>query len=289
MLYIEGFSLIFFCGVILLTSESNYIKQNTNNNNPNQQLFPNQSLYELRPPAKETMKKIANEPLFILLSLSIIFSFFVFSSIKHWSTYYMIQHIEISDRGIRFCAFALIIFSGPIIGIVFGGITTSLIGGYEQKKAVVYCLLYHIIGYGFSWVLFLFESTVLYILSLWVLFFFNSASVIIELGILITVFPSPCKGDAFCFLNFLIYLIGNLPSCLIYGTLNESTKSINDKTGIFFSVQMNILSIFVLLIASFIRFNKPSPVYPVSKNRVTEIVAQGIGFIFGQYANIINE
>lgn len=287
MFYFEGISLIILSGLIILTPDIYYTRHK--NNNSTQQLTSNQSLYELQFPSKTSMKKITNEPLFILLSLSIISSFFIFYSIKHWSTYYMIKHLEILDRGIRFCAFTLIIFTGPIIGIVFGGITISLIGGYEQKKAIMYCLMYHVVSYSFSWVLLIYDSFILFILSLWVLFFFNSASVIMELGILITVFPLPCKGDAFCFLSFLIYVIGNLPSSVIYGALDHSTKFINKSSALLFALQMNVISILFLIVASLIRCLKQSQVYPISKNRVTEIVAQGIGFVYGQYANLRNE
>jgi predicted MFS family arabinose efflux permease len=84
--------------------------------------------------------KILCNKLFLFTTLSNSVAFFGMSVIQYWGDKYMDKILKMETTP-RFIAFGSLCLLGPIVGMVFGGIICSKLGGYGKKKSIVFIIL----------------------------------------------------------------------------------------------------------------------------------------------------
>ena len=74
--------------------------------------------------------------LFSALSMSCVF--FVITVIQFWGSDYM-KNVLLIDENSASISFIIVCITAPTLGVVLGGICTTLMGGYEAKKSILLC------------------------------------------------------------------------------------------------------------------------------------------------------
>lgn len=197
------------------------------------------------------------EMVFLFTGLSNSVVFFTMAVIQFWAPEYMEKVLGEQSEYKRFIMFGIVCISAPILGILAGGILGSCVGGYTQKKTIFICIGLSIFSIAAG--LFVPECTIVwtFAISLWAFFFFSTAMIPIETGIIISSLPPKLRGDGFSVMNFLLNLVGNLPSSYVYGALYDYFKD-NDKTqAMRIIMYYNFVGLISIIIATIFRVRKP--------------------------------
>ena len=173
------------------------------------------------------------------------------TAFHYWISDYMKNALEIEDSKLIFASYTIMNILGPTGGILAGHILTKIFGNYENKKAGNGIILFHIIACSFG-LMIPFMSEIYLFCTMTVLYFiFNSATLSMLHGIIITSVSPELKGTAFGFSNLFSSLLASGPSPVLYGAVNdafkESSKSIamialmaSGSIGVLFSILMSL-------------------------------------------------
>lgn len=75
---------------------------------------------------------LISDGVFVCLSLALTGLYFLVTGIQYWAPYYM-QTVLGMTREQATWYFSAMSFSGPISGVIVGGIVTQMFGGYAVK------------------------------------------------------------------------------------------------------------------------------------------------------------
>ena len=120
-------------------------------------------------------KMLCNK-LFLFTTIANNMAFFSMSVIQYWGDDYMKQVLKVGNST-RFIAFLCLVLLGPILGILFGGIICSHLGGYGKRKVMIFVIIAVIIGSLVSITTALYNNTILFILINWLFLFFICATI----------------------------------------------------------------------------------------------------------------
>ena len=168
--------------------------------------------------SKTNIPKILCNKLFLFTTLSNSVSFFGMGIVQYWGDKYMEIVLKIKTT-LRFILFAGLCLLGPILGIVFGGVMCSKLGGYNKKKAMTLTVILLIIASVISSLVTLGNNTVIFVLFSWCYLFFLCAAIPPESGIIISSLEKTLRGDGFALSNSILNLIGSFPSSYAFGAL----------------------------------------------------------------------
>ena len=88
----------------------------------------------------QKIQSMLKSPIYCGLVVSISGLYFVVTGIQYWITAYMIQVLGASPDTAAIY-FVVITLTGPIVGVVVGGILTQYVGGYNSTKGqLLQCL-----------------------------------------------------------------------------------------------------------------------------------------------------
>lgn len=203
--------------------------------------------------------KILCNKIFLFTSLGNSIAFFAMSVIQYWGDKYMDKVLEVS-KSTRFIAFSCLVLLGPILGILFGGIICSYLGGYGKRKVMVFVIISVILGSLISITTALYNNYIIFILISWLFLFFVCATIPPESGIIISSLDNNLKGDGFSLSNCIGNLIGNFPAPYIFSLFADffNNENENDYTHYRYawSVSMcfNFLGVFFIIMAGIYRF-----------------------------------
>ena len=85
--------------------------------------------------AKATTWQMLKNREFLLSSVTISLIFFVVAALQYWITKYLIVVLGV-DTNIVFAYFSFACITGPVGGMIMGGLVTSKLGGFNSKKTI---------------------------------------------------------------------------------------------------------------------------------------------------------
>jgi MFS family permease len=176
-----------------------------------------------KPKSKSNIPKILCNKLFLFTTLSNSVSFFGMGIVQYWGDKYMELVLKI-ETTLRFILFGGLCLLGPILGIAFGGILTSKLGGYNKRKAMTFTVILLIIAAVISCLITLGNNTVVFIAFGWCYLFFLCAAIPPESGIIIASLENNLRGDGFALSNSILNLLGSFPSSYAFGSLLDIYK-----------------------------------------------------------------
>lgn len=69
------------------------------------------------------------------MCFSATFLYYVVTVIQFWFTDYMITYMGM-EKGFVFLTFGAVSITGPVMGVIFGGMVSSKLGGYNNTKSL---------------------------------------------------------------------------------------------------------------------------------------------------------
>ena len=136
---------------------------------------------------------------------------FIFQVIHLFITDYANNGLKVDDTKILLKYYGSASVFGPILGGSFGGLVSTRLGGYEDKKSVWVCIGFGLLTLGAVFPLAFARDIYIFSISLFCFFFCASAILPTIVGYIISSVPKEHKG-AGSSLNMLITtLCGNLP------------------------------------------------------------------------------
>ena len=209
------------------------------------------------------VKKILSNKLFLFTTLSNSVSFFGMGIVQYWGEIYMELVLKM-DATFRFIIFSLLCLLGPILGMIFGGLVCSKLGGYNKRRAMVFIIILLIVAALLSSLITLGNNTIVFIIFSWSYLFFLCAAVPPESGIIIASLENNLRGDGFALSNSLMNLLGSFPPSYIFGALSDLIKSripkeeANNYSHYVYSWMLcmvyNYIGVILIIIAGFFRF-----------------------------------
>ena len=163
--------------------------------------------------------------------------------------------------------FAIVCVTSPPVGILLGGIIGNKIGGYTNKKSIIWCIGSVIIFCVVASACPFMNNAWLFAADIWIYLFFSSAVIPLETGIIINSLQPKLRGDGFSVMNFLLNLTGNLPASYVYGLLDDNFKEKNKKFAMTVCMLYNWFSLVTLSIAAIFRYRKKDPEEAITDNK----------------------
>ena len=209
------------------------------------------------------VKKILSNKLFVFTTLSNSVSFFGMGIVQYWGEIYMELFLKM-DATLRFIIFSLLCLLGPILGMIFGGLVCSKLGGYNKSKAMIFIIILLMAAAILSSLITLGDNTIVFIIFSWSYHFFLCAAVPPESGIIIASLENNLRGDGFALSNSLLNLLGSFPPSYIFGALSDffknkiSEEEANNYSHYVYSWMLcmayNYVGVILIIIAGIFRF-----------------------------------
>ena len=209
------------------------------------------------------VKKILSNKLFVFTTLSNSVSFFGMGIVQYLGEIYMELVLKM-DATLRFIIFSLLCLLGPIVGMIFGGLVCSKLGGYNKRRAMIFIIILLMAAAILSSLITLGDNTIVFIIFSWSYLFFLCAAVPPESGIIIASLENNLRGDGFALSNSLLNLLGSFPPSYIFGALSDffknkiSEEEANNYSHYVYSWMLcmayNYVGVILIIIAGIFRF-----------------------------------
>ena len=207
--------------------------------------------------------RILCNKLFLFTTLANSVAFFGMAIVQYWGDKYMELVLEM-ETTLRFFIFSALCLLGPILGMVFGGIVCSKLGGYNKRRAMTFIIILTIVSALISSVITLGNNTVIFILFSWCYLFFICASIPPESGIIISSLENSLRGDGFALSNSILNLLGSFPASYAFGSIldlfekNMSKEDVANHKHYIYTMMTcmayNFVGVVLILIAGVFRY-----------------------------------
>lgn len=209
------------------------------------------------------VKKILSNKLFLFTTLSNSVSFFGMGIVQYWGEIYMELVLKM-DATLRFIIFSLLCLLGPILGMIFGGLVCSKLGGYNKRRAMIFIIILLMAAAVLSSLITIGDNSIVFIIFSWSYLFFLCAAVPPESGIIIASLENHLRGDGFALSNSILNLLGSFPPSYIFGALSDffknkiSEEETNNYSHYVYSWMLcmayNYVGVILIIIAGIFRF-----------------------------------
>ena len=213
--------------------------------------------------SKNNIIRILCNKLFLFTTLANSVAFFGMAIVQYWGDKYMELVLEM-ETTLRFFIFSALCLLGPILGMVFGGIVCSKLGGYNKRRAMTFIIILTVVSAIISSVITLGNNTVIFILFSWCYLFFICASIPPESGIIISSLENNLRGDGFALSNSILNLIGSFPASYAFGSIldlfekNLSKEDVENHKHYVYTMMTcmayNFVGVIIIIIAGIFRF-----------------------------------
>lgn len=193
-------------------------------------------------------------PVFMFVNFANAVNYFAMGVLKFWTPDYMKNVLHVSDASLITYAFSIMSLTGPTLGVITGGITGTLIGGYKTKKAILLCILFDILACATGIPTSFVSNFTVFCVLAWVFFFFSTALLPLEAGIALVAVEESIRGDASTVNNFILNVFGNLPPPFIYGLINDAVSAEYPKLALQSIFYLRLLGIAILIVGSIYRY-----------------------------------
>lgn len=226
--------------------------------------------------------QIIKKKVFILCALALSNLFFIITAIQFWgSDYEKLVLCEKEDSKILL-SFAIVCITSPTFGLFFGGLISTLTGGYEAKHSIFVCLVFGLLAGVAAIPVPITDDLMYFTFYLWLVLFFGAAILPNLIGIIITSLPHHLRGSANSITNLITNLFGYLPAPAIYGFIYEHSKESNNRLAMQIIMYSSFLGSILLIFAMYFRFKinkdeetlKERKTSLISKNSLTDNLAK---------------
>lgn len=125
---------------------------------------------------------------FVGLCLTLTGIYFVVTGIQYWMPSYMKNTLGTTeDMGAT--VYMVLTFSGPISGVIVGGVATSYLGGYNTKGGQIIQCVFGLLAVACAAPIAFFPSLTGFAIFMWLLLFFGGAVVPPVTGIMLNSVP----------------------------------------------------------------------------------------------------
>ena len=157
---------------------------------------------------------------FVLLTLAIASLYFVVTGLQYWVSAYLMITLQIEAEEVYYY-YAFTCLTGPIAGVIIGGIIFSYIGGYNSPKAyALACLLGFFACVACLPVPYCDNKYLVYLL-LWFVFFFGATIIAPLVGFMLASVQPERRTAANSVATLSYNLFGYLPAPFIYGLFSD--------------------------------------------------------------------
>ena len=156
--------------------------------------------------------------IFLFATLANSVAFFGIGVVQYYGDKYMDKVLNIKGT-LKFILFGSLCLLGPTLGMVFGGIVCSKLGGYVKLASMKFVIISMLLASVISCLIACHENMVLFIITALFYLFFIGASVPPESGIIISSLDNNLRGDGFSLCNCLLNLVGSFPSSYAYALI----------------------------------------------------------------------
>lgn len=158
--------------------------------------------------------------------------YFITTGIQFWMTDYWVAVLG-KDKTSGVVTLSLTTITGPITGVICGGIVFNKLGGYTSPKsypvAVFVMAMAACLGFPIPFVK---DFIPLVVGLLWGQFFCGGFCMPVLTGILLNSVPIPCRTMANSIANLFYNLFGYLPAPYAYGLAYQLTGSGTSRAGL---------------------------------------------------------
>ena len=207
--------------------------------------------------------KIICNKIFLFSSICNSVAFFGIGVVQFFGDKYMDVVLEI-DSSIRFIFFGLLCLLGPTLGMVFGGIICSKLGGYTKRNSMTFVIISMALASTISMFIACHTNILLFIITAWTYLFAIGAVIPPISGLIISCLDNNLRGDGFSICNFLNNLIGNFLSSYVYSLIvdafalkdKEEDAKYTDKYRYAWMITMgyNFVGLLFVIIAGIFRY-----------------------------------
>ena len=151
--------------------------------------------------------------------LSLCFIYFVVTGLNYWATDYILTVFQVEEHVVQ-TLFAIVCVTGPICGVILGGMLTTRVGGYTTYSAlkllVAESVFLPILGLPIAFMQ-TFKATLFLI---WLILFIGGMALPNLMGIMLSVVEDHEKTTAFSVACFAFNAIGFIPAPFLYGVVS---------------------------------------------------------------------
>lgn len=189
------------------------------------------SIFQTRQSTKDEKKKmtycmefkyIMRNPLFINGALGRSILLGVNTAFHYWISDYMKNAIHIENPHVIFWSYTLMNIGGPVGGVFAGSFIQYFFGGYENKHSASVLLATHFISCIFGMLIPFMEGLYSFCAMVLLYLIFNSSSLPMIQGIIITSVSTELKGTAFSIANLFTMMLTSGPAPVFYGFINDT-------------------------------------------------------------------
>lgn len=202
----------------------------------------------------EKFKKLITLPIYWFTGIASSVYIFSIGINQFWGGEYIIKVFGVSSVE-KFIIYLVTSVISSVIGIIVGGFVGTKLGGYTKKICYILCVCCVSLTAVFSTIVPLLSNKIGYSILQWLYMFFVSSAGPIIIGLIIQSLPLELKGDGFSWMNFVINLIGGLPSCYIFGILVDQTGSI--QKALMICNLINWIAVISICLATYFRYKIP--------------------------------
>ena len=146
----------------------------------------------------EQLRMLANNLIFVFLTLALCNMFFVVSGIQYWVTLYMLKTLN-ANPILVVVGFVVISTTAPILGVLTGGYVADYYGGYKGKNirtAVRICVVFGLLAFVVAVPAGFVRNVVGEIILLWMLLFFGGCVLPAATGITVNSMPKEYQSSS---------------------------------------------------------------------------------------------
>jgi len=200
--------------------------------------------------------KLVKQPVYIFACLSITCLFFISTAMTFWTTDYLTNVMEFEDGAVT-TSFIIISLSGPVSGLILGGIIVhKLFGGYEKTKSILFVNFCLFMASLFVVPIYFLNSLLLISGCLWFLLFFGAATIPTLQGITICSLPPKLRSSGNSVCNLLIFTGGFSAAPFFYGALFDAFKDTDKRLAFLITLSFGFIGLILSIICAIFRFKK---------------------------------
>ena len=165
---------------------------------------------------------------FVCLALSLSGIYFIVTGIQFWMPSYMKQVLR-AEANDAATVYMVLTFSGPIGGVICGGLWTTYFGGYNSYKGQVVQCFVGLFAVASAIPIPFMDSLVGFSAFMWLLLFFGGALVPPVTGIMLNCVPELMRTSGSSLAQMFYNSLGYLPAPTFYGWVANMVGDPNSK------------------------------------------------------------
>ena len=212
------------------------------------------------------LKVLIKSPIFILMNITLASMFIIVSAVQFWINDYLENGLLVDDEKKRLYAFAFVVITSPVGGIILGGILTNKLGGYDTEKAIYIPLITSFLVCILANIIPLTSNLYVFIPLFWTYLFLGSVLLPVVSGIILVSVDKKFAGSASSVSTLLYNILGRLPGPILYGFYKSQVDDKHSRIPFWLLLNMAIPGFIAVLIC--IKFQKEK--YRKLRNQLNE-------------------